>query len=52
LEQARKILRDQVPYYSEDRFFAPDIEQASELLASGCLNELLIPKLLPSLSEV
>jgi histidine ammonia-lyase len=52
LEQARKILRDQVPYYSEDRFFAPDIEQASELLASGCLNKLLIPKLLPSLSEV
>jgi len=52
LERARKVLRDQVPYYSEDRFFAPDIEQASELLASGCLNELLIPKLLPSLSEV
>ena len=52
LEQARKILRAQVPYYSEDRFFAPDIEQASELLSSGCLNELLIPKLLPSLSEV
>ena len=52
LEQARKILRAQVPYYSEDRFFAPDIEQASELLSSGCLNELIIPKLLPSLSEV
>ncbi|MFW1825213.1 hypothetical protein, partial [Acinetobacter baumannii] len=40
------------PYYSEYRFFAPDIEHASELLASGCLNELLIPKLLTSLSEV
>ncbi len=50
LERARKVLRDQVPYYSEDRFFAPDIEQASELLASGCLNELLIEKLLPSLA--
>lgn len=48
LEHARKILRDQVPYYSEDRFFAPDIEQASELLASGCLNHLLITKMLPS----
>nr|CVO82816.1 Chimeric phenylalanine ammonia-lyase [synthetic construct] len=52
LEQARKVFTAQVPYYSEDRFFAPDIEQASELLSSGCLNELIIPKLLPSLSEV
>ncbi|OTG81721.1 histidine ammonia-lyase [Acinetobacter sp. ANC 4648] len=50
LERARHILRDQVPYYSEDRFFAPDIEQASDLLASGCLNELVIAKLLPSLA--
>jgi histidine ammonia-lyase len=50
LERARHILRDQVPYYSEDRFFAPDIEQASDLLASGCLNELIIAKLLPSLA--
>ena len=49
LEKARKLLRDQVPYYSEDRFFAPDIEQASELLASGCLNALIMPRLLPSL---
>ncbi|WP_288366378.1 histidine ammonia-lyase [uncultured Acinetobacter sp.] len=52
LERARHLLRDQVPYYSEDRFFAPDIEQASVLLASGCLNALILPKLLPSLSEV
>ena len=52
LERARHLLRDQVPYYSEDRFFAPDIEQASALLASGCLNALILPKLLPSLSEV
>ncbi|SPL72404.1 histidine ammonia-lyase [Acinetobacter stercoris] len=50
LEQARKILRDEVPYYNEDRFFAPDIEQASKLLASGCLNRLVIGNLLPSLS--
>lgn len=49
LEQARTILRKQVPYYSEDRFFAPDIEQASELLASGCLNTLIIGDLLPSI---
>ncbi|OTG82470.1 histidine ammonia-lyase [Acinetobacter sp. ANC 4558] len=49
LERARKMLRDHVPYYSEDRFFAPDIEQASQLLANGCFNELIITNLLPSL---
>ena len=32
-----------MPYYQEDRFFAPDIEAASQLLASGCLNALLPP---------
>ena len=49
LEHARRILRNHVPYYSEDRFFSPDIEQASRLLESGCLNALIIPNLLPSL---
>ena len=48
LELARKILRDQVPYYSEDRFFAPDIEQASNLLNSRCLSELVLADILPS----
>lgn len=49
LERARSLLRARVPYYQEDRFFAPDIEAASELLASGCLNELVGADLLPSL---
>ncbi|WP_454252641.1 histidine ammonia-lyase [Pseudomonas sp. Marseille-Q7302] len=49
LERARSILRERVPYYQEDRFFAPDIEAASALLASGCLNALVTPRLLPSL---
>ena len=49
LERARNILRERVPYYQEDRFFAPDIEAASALLASGCLNALVTPRLLPSL---
>ena len=49
LEQARHLLREQVPYYQEDRFFAPDIEAASQLLASGCLNALMPEQLLPSL---
>ena len=49
LEEARALLRGQVPYYQEDRFFAPDIEAASALLASGCLNALMPEGLLPSL---
>jgi histidine ammonia-lyase len=49
LEQARGILRSKVAFYDKDRFFAPDIIAASELLASRCLNELLPAQLLPSL---
>jgi histidine ammonia-lyase len=49
LEQARGILRKEVPFYEKDRFFAPDINAATELLASRCLNELVTAKLLPSL---
>ena len=48
LELARTSLRSKVAYYDKDRFFAPDINAASELLASRCLNELVLPKLLPS----
>jgi histidine ammonia-lyase len=49
LEKARGILRSQVAFYDKDRFFAPDILAASELLASRCLNELVAGQLLPSL---
>jgi histidine ammonia-lyase len=49
LEQARALLRAEVPFYEKDRFFAPDINAASELLASRCLNELVTAQLLPSL---
>jgi len=49
LEQARALLRAEVPYYEKDRFFAPDIEAASRLLAAGGLNALLPAGLLPSL---
>ncbi|MFH4094561.1 histidine ammonia-lyase, partial [Acinetobacter baumannii] len=41
LEQARRLLRDKVPYYQEDRFFAPDIENAIALLAARHLTRLL-----------
>ena len=49
LEQARSLLRNRVPYYQEDRFFAPDIEAASALLAARGLNALMPAGLLPSL---
>lgn len=41
LEQARQALREQVAHYTQDRFFAPDIECATELLAQGTLLQLL-----------
>jgi len=49
LEQARLALRERVSHYQQDRFFAPDIEAASQLLASRCLNGLVSAQLLPSL---
>ena len=49
LEQARQALRREVPHYDRDRFFAPDIEAAVELLAKGCLTGLLPAGVLPSL---
>jgi histidine ammonia-lyase len=48
LEQARVALREQVSHYEQDRFFAPDIEAASQLIASRCLSTLLPAQLLPS----
>lgn len=47
LEKARHLLREQVPHYTQDRFFAPDIERAAELLSARHLTALL-PAILPS----
>jgi histidine ammonia-lyase len=49
LEQARRTLREKVPHYEEDRFFAPDIAAASDLIAAQVLNGLMPAGLLPSL---
>ncbi|MBA1204877.1 histidine ammonia-lyase [Pseudomonas capeferrum] len=49
LEEARQALRQEVPHYDKDRFFAPDIEAAVRLLAQGCLTRLLPSGILPSL---
>ncbi len=48
LEQARQALRAKVPYYVEDRFFAPDIAAADALLAERVLTPLLLAGMLPS----
>ncbi|AKE58274.1 histidine ammonia-lyase [Citrobacter farmeri] len=41
LEEARTALREQVAHYTQDRFFAPDIERATALLAQGTLLQLV-----------
>ncbi|APR05082.1 histidine ammonia-lyase [Thauera chlorobenzoica] len=48
LEQARALLRAQVPFYDCDRFFAPDIEAANTLLLERRLSALMPAGLLPS----
>ncbi|EPC03659.1 histidine ammonia-lyase [Litchfieldella anticariensis FP35 = DSM 16096] len=48
LERARHILRERVSYYDKDRFFAPDIEAATELLLDRTLSDLVPATLLPS----
>ncbi|MEX9883569.1 histidine ammonia-lyase [Providencia rettgeri] len=40
LEKARKTLRDQVAYYDKDRYFAPDIEAAINLINQYKLSSL------------
>ena len=41
LEQARHVLREHVSHYDDDRFFAPDIDKAMQLLEEGSLVGLL-----------
>jgi histidine ammonia-lyase len=41
LEAALQSLRRSVPRYDRDRFFAPDIEAATDLVRSGALSELI-----------
>jgi histidine ammonia-lyase len=48
LESALRLVRSQVPPYTADRFFAPDIEAASKLVVSGKLRALLDDELFAS----
>jgi histidine ammonia-lyase len=49
IEQAKQMLRDVVPFYDKDRYFAPDIENANQVLLSAIHNKLMPEMLLPSL---
>lgn len=48
LQKAMTMLRSRVPFYDEDRYFAPDIESASELVSNGEFNPFVPESLLPS----
>lgn len=48
LEKAKTMLREKVPFYDKDRYFAPDIYAAVDLIMSGKFNSLLEEELLPS----
>lgn len=49
VETAKAILREYVAYYDKDRYFAPDIAEASGIIAEADLNALMPASLLPSL---
>ncbi len=41
LEAAKEVLRESVPFYDKDRYFAPDIEKAMAIIERGDLLEFL-----------
>ncbi len=49
IELAKAILRQSVSFYDKDRYFAPDIAEASGIIADGELNAILPSDILPSL---
>jgi histidine ammonia-lyase len=48
LEEAKAMVRKVVSFYDQDRYFAPDIKNAQELVQSAALNALVDKDLLPS----
>ncbi|MBV1790657.1 histidine ammonia-lyase [Marinobacterium sp. D7] len=49
IEACKAELRAVVPFYDKDRYFAPDIEKAKQLIQGATLNAHLPSRLLPSL---
>jgi len=50
LEEVHAAVRAGVPFYAADRYFAPDIEVAQNLVKSGCFSRF-VNRLLPSRRE-
>jgi histidine ammonia-lyase len=48
IELAKSILRQVVSFYDKDRYFAPDIADASSIIAEGEFNNFMPEALLPS----
>ncbi|TNF09838.1 MAG: histidine ammonia-lyase, partial [Vibrionaceae bacterium] len=48
VEEAKQILRNKVSFYDKDRYFAPDIADANELLKQAVHNHLMPEQILPS----
>jgi len=48
IEKAKRILREQVDFYEEDRYFSDDIHQATKIIKSALFNEYLDANLIPS----
>jgi len=48
IEKAKKIIREKVSFYEEDRYFTDDIEEAISIIKSGVYNKFLDNKLIPS----
>ena len=46
MEEAKAVLRTQVPFYDKDRYFAPDIEKAANLIRDGRLDSMLANRFL------
>jgi histidine ammonia-lyase len=49
IETAKAELRERVDFYDKDRYFAPDIKQANQLLIEAMHNKLIPEGLLPSI---
>ncbi|HEY7866468.1 MAG TPA: aromatic amino acid lyase, partial [Psychromonas sp.] len=49
IETAKAELRERVDFYDKDRYFAPDIKQANQLLVEAIHNKLIPEGMLPSL---
>lgn len=51
LENAKAMIRQEVAFYDQDRYFAPDIKKVQGLIQKGIFNPLIPQDLLPSFGQ-